>query len=352
MTSRIGLLRSLRVRAPALGGLILSGVLFLACVCTLPWTLARSEGEGVPRYNVGIVEDARLPPWWAGAQGEARAKGYWLGSDALGRSLLVRMLVGGAISLGVGFAATVIAVVVGTVYGAVAGLAGGRIDALMMRIVDVLYGLPYVLVVVLLAVAGESLVDEYASRERARAAWVEAHAGSVSEEELHEQAQRELPTRVLAQGTRSALDMVVLLAAIGGVSWLTLARVVRGEVQSLKGRPFIEAARVIGVSPMRLLCRHLLPNLVGPVVVYAALAVPQAMLQEAFLSFLGIGVKPPLPSWGRLAAEGLGEINPYQSHWWLLVFPCAALSVTLVALHFVGEAVREAVDPNRAGRCR
>jgi oligopeptide transport system permease protein len=142
--------------------------------------------------------------------------------------------------------------------------------------------------------------------------------------------------------------MATLLIAIGGVSWLTMARVIRGQVLSLKQQPFIEAARALGLSTPRIFFRHLLPNLVGPIIVYATLTVPQAILQESFLSFLGIGVKPPLPSWGNLAAEGLVELNPYQSNWWLLLFPCLLLAITLLSLNFLGEGLRDALDPKRS----
>lgn len=308
------------------GAVIGLGVLVLmvvACVGSLPWTLARGA-DGVPRYNAGETRAGRLPPLWltftpdqarrAGDLTDPAMARTVLGTDVLGRSLAVRMLLGGAISLGVGLAAAGVAVVVGTLVGVISGYAGGRIDAVLMRCVDVLFGLPYVLVVVLLAVAGDAIVA----------------AASPGE------------------GLRTLLDLAVLLAAIGGTNWLSMARVIRGEILSLKSRAFIDAARTIGVGPARLLLRHLLPNLAGPILVYAMLAVPQAMLQEAFLSFLGIGVKPPLPSWGRLAAEGLSEINPYQSNWWLLVFPCAALAGTLLALNLAGEALRERLDPKAA----
>jgi oligopeptide transport system permease protein len=143
---------------------------------------------------------------------------------------------------------------------------------------------------------------------------------------------------------------VILLVAIGGVSWLTMARVVRGQVLSLKGQPFMEAAKAIGVPWHGVFLRHLLPNLTGPIIVYATLTVPQAILQESFLSFLGIGVKPPLPSWGNLASEGLSELNLVDSKWWLLLFPCLLLAITLLALNFVGEGLREALDPKRSKR--
>jgi oligopeptide transport system permease protein len=256
---------------------------------------------------------------------------YWLGTDHLGRSLLARSLAGGGISLGIGLSAAMLSVFIGTFYGALSAYAGGNVDAVMMRIVDILYGLPYVLMVVLLAVAGDAVVERLMVARPGLGGVSGALAGWVLEH-------------------RTLADVLILLTAIGGVSWLTMARVIRGQVLSLKSQPFMEAARAVGVPWRRQFTRHLLPNLVGPIVVYATLTVPQAMLQESFLSFLGIGVKPPLPSWGTLASDGLGELNPYKSHWWLLVFPCLLLGGTLLALNFVGEGLREAFDPRRARR--
>ena len=140
---------------------------------------------------------------------------------------------------------------------------------------------------------------------------------------------------------------MTLLVAIGGVSWLTMARVIRGQVLSLKRQPFIEASRAIGAPVHWQFTRHLLPNLLGPITVYATLTVPQAILQESFLSFLGIGIEPPLPSWGNLASEGLSQLNPVKSRWWLLLWPCLLLGVTLLALNFIGEGLRESLDPKR-----
>ena len=240
----------------------------------------------------------------------------------------------------------------------------------MMRVVDVLYGLPYILLVVLLAVASNAMVDEWVTRAKVKEDWmrtqvIEQHAAEgetlsrsdATEVLAHEPALREqllglasvkYPARDLSVGTRTMLDVATLLIAIGGVSWLTMARVIRGQVLTLKNQPFVEAARAVGSSPVRIFVRHLLPNLLGPIIVYATLTVPQAILQESFLSFLGIGVKPPLPSWGNLAAEGLGELNTYRSHWWLLFFPCLLLGVTLLSMNFVGEGLREAFDPKRS----
>lgn len=367
----------------SLAGMIGAGFLiamFAVCVLTLPWTLGATLDDGVmvPRYNAGSINDARVPPFWAGKPsvppvvGETVPGKFFLGSDALGRSLLVRVMAGGGVSLTIGIAAAFLSVVIGTLYGAISGYAGGRVDAVLMRIVDVLYGLPYVLLVVLLAVAADAVVNEYVSRAGARDAWLQQHAAMALREkgeawdakaverllkgttELRKSLQAEaiakVPPREISQAGRTVLDLGVLLVAIGGLSWLTMARVVRGQILSLKNQQFVEAARAVGASRRRILFVHLLPNLVGVIAVYATLTVPQAILQESFLSFLGIGVKPPLPSWGNLAAEGLPELNPYQSNWWLLLFPCLLLGLTLLALNFFGEGLREALDPKRGGR--
>lgn len=393
-------------------GLAFLVLMLSACLGTLPWTLGRGEGNA-PRYNAGRSSAGRLPPFWVSpTQDQARrfnrqvdpavadqiskmnmAKGeeaidatagpvadelrkhwprFWLGTDLLGRSLLLRCLTGGGISLGIGLCAAFLSVIIGTVYGTVAGYAGGRVDGLMMRIVDILYGLPYILLVVLLAVASTSAIDEYVSRQKQHTRWIETRAAETARErslpaddasvrrllsndkglkaDLDKQALELMPPRPLSEGSRMTLDIVTLLVAIGGVSWLTMARVIRGQVLSLKNQPFVEAARAIGAGPARIFRRHLLPNLMGPIIVYATLTVPQAILQESFLSFLGIGVKPPLPSWGNLAADGLEQLNPYQSNWWLLLFPCLLLGTTLLALNFVGEGLREAMDPKRGRR--
>ncbi|MEM1329710.1 MAG: ABC transporter permease [Planctomycetota bacterium] len=386
--------------------------MFALCLLTLPYTLGTSsdgvggEASAAPRYNEGLPKAGRLPPSWiapdadefrrltalldpeqldeiAGATGlsseelrsvtpesgpddaVAALQGvhpkYLLGTDFLGRSLWIRCLTGGGISLGIGIAAALISVTIGTLYGALAGYAGGKIDAVMMRIVDVLFGLPYILLVVLLAVAVDAKMDDWASqrvqaKSEQREAFVETYLSErgiavPTEEQASEaraQAEQTLGTGELSAGAQTAINVVTLLVAIGGVSWLTMARVVRGQVLSLKNQPFVEAARAVGAPSSRIFFRHLLPNLVGPIVVYATLTVPQAILQESFLSFLGIGVNPPLPSWGNLAADGLNEVNTYKPHWWLLLFPCVLLGTTLLALNFVGEGLREALDPKRA----
>lgn len=423
------------IRNPfGLAGLVFLLAALIACVGTLPLTMsARPEStpdseptpsspvearasRPPPRYNAGDPAAGRLPPLWVPpdavhderlrtlvpdetvrriaaeygidpedvrdaregpAADELRAAypRWLLGTDKLGRSLLVRSLAGGGVSLTIGLAAAVISVAIGTGYGVVSGFAGGRIDAVMMRIVDVLYGLPYVLLVVLLAVAGDALLDQYISRSRDRAAFVETRLAetivaptSQADGQANEQAddraeqqaelidafrleaQERYPARKVSESQRLGYELVVLLVAIGGVSWLTMARVIRGQVLSLKSRLFMEAARATGVPLWGQFARHLLPNLIGPIVVYTTLTVPQAILQESFLSFLGIGVRPPLPSWGNLAAEGLSELNTHRSDWWQLLFPCLLLGLTLLALNFVGESLRESLDPKRRTR--
>ncbi len=325
-------------------GMLLAVV--LSCLLGLPWALGRqaagtgpARGQAPRRYEAANLDHALLPPFWAphapdeqaradaAARRDGRPPRQLLGTDRLGRDLLARSLAGGAVSLGVGLLAAAIAVVVGTLWGTAAGYRGGRLDAVLMRVVDVLYGLPYILLVVLLAVAADGLV--------ARAEAAAAAPGT--------------PPRALRfiLDHPALVNAVTLFVAIGGVSWLTMARVIRGQVLSLRNRPFMEAARAVGVPLPRLLRRHLLPNLSGPIIVYATLTVPAAILSESFLSFLGIGIREPLPSWGNLAADGLSELNTVRVRWWLLLWPCLLIGVTLLALNFVGEALREALDPRR-----
>ena len=252
------------------------------------------------------LQDARQPP----------SRTHLLGTDEVGRSLLWRTLYGGAVSLSLGLLAAGLAVGIGTAYGAVAGYVGGRCDAILMRIVDVLYALPTLLLVMLFTVS----------------------IGTVLQRGLSLSGE--------------AARFAVLALAVGGVSWLTVARVVRGQVLSLREQPFIEAARALGLPTHRILLRHVLPHLIGPIAVFATLTVPQAILQESFLSFLGVGVQPPQATWGSLAADGVRALNPIRFDWWLILFPSAALSITLLALNFLGDGLRDALDvrPGRASR--
>ncbi|MDX2114665.1 MAG: ABC transporter permease [Planctomycetota bacterium] len=370
-------------------GLAVLLTFIIACVGSLPWTLgsAGRDATGLPlpaRYKQGDLSASLLPPSWAphapdeAARRDARAAAlarerlgreptadeiratrpvHLLGTDKLGRDVLTRCLAGGGVSIGIGLAAAIISVFIGTVYGSIAGYLGGRIDGAMMRVVDVLYGLPYLLLMVLLAVAGDALLVRFTTQEPARRAYVEAALASAPTphdaallQSLRDEARTRYPGRPISEGQRAAYEVLVLLVAIGGLSWLTMSRVIRGQVLSLRAQPFIEAARAIGVPLHQQFLRHLLPNLMGPILVYATLTVPQAILQESFLSFLGIGVRPPLPSWGNLAAEGLTELNPVRVRWWLIVSPCALLGATLLALNFMGEGLREALDPRRSHR--
>jgi oligopeptide transport system permease protein len=224
--------------------------------------------------------------------------GHLLGSDSLGRDELARLLIGLRVSLGIGIVATAVSLVVGVSWGAIAGYLGGAVDEVMMRIVDVLYAIPYMMVVIVL---------------------------------------------LAFFGGQSPLGQLVLLfVALGAVSWLTMARIVRGQVMSLKNQEFVLAARATGVSTRKIITRHLVPNTLGPVVVYATLTIPSVMLLEAFLSFLGLGVQAPLASWGSLAADGIQNIALFP---WQLICPGITMAVTLFSLNFVGDGLRDALDP-------
>ena len=218
---------------------------------------------------------------------------HWLGTDYLGRDLLTRMLYGSRISLLVGFVATFVALVIGVSWGTVAGYLGGRVDSLMMRIVDALYGIPFIILIILLMVV-------------------------------------------------FGRNLVLMFLAIGAVEWLTMARIVRAQVTSLKRTEFVLAALAMGVSNISIMSRHLFPNTLGPVIVYSTLTVPQVMLLEAFLSFLGLGVQAPMSSWGLLIRDGAVSM---EESWWLLVFPATVFSMTLFSLNFLGDGLRDALDP-------
>ncbi len=281
------------------GGALFALIVAL-CVGLLPWTLADS---GPLSYSYRHIGDEHLRPQTSSLQ-------FLFGADTFGRSILARSLLGGSISLAVGFAAAIISVTLGVSVGMLAGFRGGWIDAVLMRIVDVLYGLPYILLILIFKLALEQ------------------------------------PLRHFFTGRTASL--IVLFLAIGLVSWLTMARVIRGQVLSLRSQPFIEACRAIGLPQRRIFFRHILPNLVGPIVVYATLTIPQAILQESFLSFLGVGVDPTLPTWGQLAAENrLAALDIIDPEWWMLLFPCMMLALTLLSLNFLGDGLRDIVDPKR-----
>jgi oligopeptide transport system permease protein len=220
-----------------------------------------------------------------------------LGTDILGRDLFTRILYGGRVSFAVGICATLVSVVIGVAWGAVAGWAGGKVDAVMMRFVDIIYAFPFTIFVIILMVFFER-------------------------------------------------SLVLLFMAIGAVEWLTMARIVRGQVMALRHREFIEAAVGLGIPRRQIILRHIIPNIAGPVIVYATLTIPSVMLLEAFLSFLGLGVQPPASSWGILIREGAESMEVYP---WLIIYPGIALSATLFALNFIGDGLRDALDPRTAG---
>jgi len=225
---------------------------------------------------------------------------HWLGTDDTGRDLLTRLLYGGRVSLAVGLCATFVSLLIGVTYGAVSGYAGGRTDDVMMRLVDILYALPFtVFVIILMVVFGR--------------------------------------------------NFLLLFVAIGAVEWLTMARIVRGQVLAIKQQPFIKAAAVLGFSHTRIVARHIIPNVIGPVIVYTTLTIPRVMLLESFLSFLGLGIQPPMSSWGLLIRDGARMMETYP---WLLIFPGITLSITLFALNFLGDGLRDALDPRSPGGTR
>jgi oligopeptide transport system permease protein len=331
---------SLRSGRVVVGGGILLLILFL-CVVTMPWTLSPTmpftQQTNPLFYDRQLNAASRLPPLpnlegaFVNETGEplplpagARLASLF-GYDQLGRSMLARCLLGGTISLAVGVAAATIAVVLGVSVGLIAGYRGGWVDSALMRLVDVLYGLPYILLVILFKVAFEEPLGRLLG-------WTQPHDATGGPAWF---------------SPPQAANLVVLFSAIGLVSWLTMARVVRGQVLSLRGQPFVEAARAMGLPPMRIFMRHILPNLVGPITVYATLTVPQAILQESFLSFLGVGVNPPLPTWGSLASDAVTMLSPLRIYWWMLVFPCILLVVTLLSLNFMGDGLRDVFDPKR-----
>jgi oligopeptide transport system permease protein len=224
---------------------------------------------------------------------------HWLGTDELGRDLLERILVGGRISIGVGFAATGVAMFIGVAYGALAGYSARRTDTLMMRFVDVLYALPFTMLVIVLTV------------------------------------------------TFDQKSIFLIFLAIGAVEWLTMARIVRGQTKGLRRLSFVGAALSSGATHWRILRYHILPNLMGPVIVYGTLTVPAVILLESILSFLGLGVQPPQSSWGTLINEGADKLDIYP---WLLIGPAVFFSLTIFALNFLGDGLRDALDPREAER--
>lgn len=269
--------RPRRVRA----GVIVLGLIVLACVVG-PWL--------VPHAPDALDFDAVAAPPSLGS-------GHWFGTDTVGRDLLARTLEGGRLSLLVGLVATLVSVAIGVAWGAVAGYFGGRLDAAMMRAVDILYALPFMFLVILLMVM-------------------------------------------------FGRHLVLIFVAIGAINWLDMARIVRGQTLALKRREFVDAARLAGLPPLAIVRRHIVPNLLGVVIVYAALTVPQVILVESFLSFLGLGVQEPATSWGVLVNDGAADMEAAP---WALLFPAAFLAVTLFCCNLIGDGLRDALDPHERG---
>ncbi len=266
--------RLLANKAAVAGGLVL--LIFILLAIFAPWIAPHS-------YSYQNLELGASPP----------SSDFLLGTDTLGRDLFSRILYGARVSLMVGFVATGVALIIGVSWGIIAGYFGGKIDSVMMRIVDVLYGLPFIIFIILLMVIfGRNI-------------WL-------------------------------------LFGAIGAVEWLTMARIVRGQVLTIKNQEYVLAAQAMGVSNIQMFRNHIFPNILGPIAVYATLTIPQVMLLEAFLSFLGLGIQPPMSSWGTLIRYGVESMEEYS---WLLIYPGLTFTITLFALNFFGDGLRDALDP-------
>ena len=266
-------LRLKKNRAAVTGGMVLAIMVVLAILT--PWIAPYG-------YEAQNLDLGATPP----------SAAHWLGTDIFGRDLLTQILYGGRISLAVGFIATAVALAIGVTWGAVAGYVGGRIDSVMMRFVDILYALPFMIFIILLMVV-------------------------------------------------FGRNILLLFLAIGAVEWLTMARIMRTQVQSLRQQEFVEAAVSLGLPPSAIIFKHIIPNALGPIIVYTTLTIPSVMLLEAFLSFLGLGIQPPQTSWGLLISYGAETMEEYP---WLLIFPGLALTITLFSLNFLGDGLRDALD--------
>ncbi len=284
-------------------------------VVVIVMTVAVIIGPAIIKWTTGFEYDT-IPQDSALTKSFPPSFQHPMGTDDKGRDILARVLQGGRISLMVGIISTFVSLIVGVSYGATAGYLGGRIDNFMMRVVDIIYAIPYILIViVLLSVFGGPNTPQ----------WIQAIANSIG-----------------GSSTAGLSQIILLFFALGLVSWLTMARVVRGQILSLKNQEFVMAARATGVSTPAIIFRHLVPNALGPVIVYATLTIPSVMLSEAFLSFLGIGVQAPFASWGSLANDGIKNISVFP---WQLIFPGVTMALTLFSLNFLGDGLRDALDP-------
>ena len=289
-------------RAAALSAWFL--MVLLAVLVLWPLLLKVSGGDFAKTHNPDELSDAQFTP--PDAQ-------HWFGTDVHGRDVFSRTIFGAQISLLVGVVGAGVSLVIGVLWGAIAGYIGGRVDSVLMRIVDILYSLPSVIFVIVLVTTVGELIKQSHFVEHSPAA-------------------------------ASMLRVVLLFVGLGAVSWLTMARIVRGQVLSLRSRAFVEASRALGARNRRIIFYHIIPNIMGVAITYVALTVPSIILYESFLSFLGLGVQAPMASWGTLISEGVSQINPIRIYWWLIIFPGGLLVVTLLALNFVGDGLRDAWD--------
>jgi oligopeptide transport system permease protein len=278
--------------------------LLLVAIATWPIVLKISGANFAQLHNPNQLSDAQFSP------PDAR---HWFGTDLHGRDIFSRVFFGAQISLLVGVVGTFVSLIIGVLWGAIAGYVGGKVDDALMRIVDVLYSLPSIIFVIVLMTTFGNLLKQSHFIQNSPA---------------------------LAGGLRVTL----LFVGLGAVSWLTMARIVRGQVLSLRTRAFVEASRALGGGPVRILARHIIPNIFGIVITYLALTMPAIILYESFLSFLGLGVQAPMASWGTLIGDGVSNINPIRIYWWLIVFPGGILVSTLLALNFLGDGLRDAWD--------
>jgi len=295
--------RRFRKNRPAVGSSIYLAMLTLV-ILAWPLLLAVVGGSFGHDHAPDQLSDAQFAP---------PSLHHWFGTDVHGRDLFSRVLYGAQISLFVGLVGTLVSLVIGVLWGAIAGYAGGRLDSAMMRFVDILYSLPTIIfIIVLITTLGELLKQSH------------------------------FVTSSPFMG--SALRVMLLFIGLGSISWLTMARIVRGQVLTLRTRAFVEASRTLGAGPVWILSKHIIPNIFGVVITYLALTMPAIVLYESFLSYLGLGVQPPMASWGTLLAEGVTQINPIRIYWWLIIFPGGVMVATLMALNFIGDGLRDAWD--------
>jgi oligopeptide transport system permease protein len=277
--------------------------------CAVLLLVAASACIGPALLPSGLQQVSResfLPP----------SAAHWFGTDLNGRDLFYRVLLGAQISLLVGAAGAAVSFLIGVVYGLVAGYVGGSVDAALMRVVDVLYAIPR-LIFLLVLISGLDPILRRAMEAGGLRNWI------------------------------GYSKIIILVLCLGLTEWLTMARIIRGQVLSLRKQQFVTAARAIGQRHLQIIFRHLLPNLLGLAIVYLTLTIPAVILDESFLSFLGVGVQAPLASWGLLLSDGAQALNPIKGYWWLLLFPASAMAVTLLALNFLGDGLRDVLDPRR-----